>query len=118
MPTYTYVTDDGQREERVFAIGEAPPRIRIRGRRAYRDYQTDLARTQAKDWSTGLVSEGAAVHVNQLANAKKIDKRAGLTTEYRRLDRKFVGPVFRSRAERKAYLRAHGMKDLSGGYGD
>jgi len=55
-----------------------------------------------------------AVHPAQIEEATASAKAKGVPTEFDREG----SPVFTSRAHRKAYCRAYGVHDRSGGYGD
>jgi hypothetical protein len=61
-----------------------------------------------------LPSEAAAVHPAQAREAADHAKKLGVPTEFNGLGQ----PVFTDRAHRKRFLKAHGMVDRSGGYGD
>ena len=62
-----------------------------------------------------LVSHFAGLNSDkELAEARRIDREAGVATEY---DRR-RNPIFRDRSHRKRYLAAHGLRDNQGGYGD
>ena len=61
-----------------------------------------------------MTSEAAAVSADQVPAAMERDKKAGVPTQYDKTGR----PVFTDRGHRKAYLRSHGYRDNSGGYGD
>lgn len=62
-----------------------------------------------------MVSEAMAVQSWQVEEAMAHDAKLGVPTEY---DREISGPIFRDQAHRKAYLKAHGMRDNHGCYGD
>lgn len=67
-------------------------------------------------WPMTSMAEG--VHHKQLAQARRKNEAMGVgDTEYVRKDRDYM-PVFRDRAHRRRYLRAHGLHDNDGGYGD
>lgn len=61
-----------------------------------------------------IVSDAAAVHPKQIEEAREIDRKKGVPTEYTKAGQ----PVFTDRAHRKKYLKAHGLRDNEGGYGD
>lgn len=65
-----------------------------------------------KGWP--LVSNAAAVHPRQVEEAKALDRKKGVPTEYTPAGQ----PVLRDRAHRKRYLKAHGLRDNEAGYGD
>lgn len=68
--------------------------------------------TQPDGWP--LTSEAAAVHPKIIPQAMERDKKMGVPTEYT----KSGSPIFRDRAHRRQYLKAHNMHDRNGGYGD
>ena len=110
MPLYDYEFDDGERVERFFDMGTAPATITEDGRTARRAWG---AQVQAARWSTGLESVGMGVHPDQVPREREFDRKHGLSTEYRG-----GNPVFRSRGERKRYMKARGFFDRDGGIGD
>lgn len=61
-----------------------------------------------------MTSEAAAVRADQIPQAVAKAKRLGVPTRYT-ADGK---PIFTDRGHRKRYLKAHGLRDNSGGYGD
>lgn len=62
-----------------------------------------------------LLSDALAVHPEQIAEAEASAKAKGVPTEF---EPEYGRPVFTSRSHRRAYLRAYGMHDNQGGYGD
>ena len=66
-------------------------------------------------WSTGLVSDAAGVHPNQVKEFREDVQKQGFTgvsfTEG-------GDCVFHSRRERARYLKHRGLHDRNGGYGD
>jgi len=65
-------------------------------------------------WGKPLISEGAAVHPDQVAEASKIARELGTDVEFQ----KNGNAVFPTRQGRKKYLRAYGIHDRDGGCGD
>lgn len=61
-----------------------------------------------------MASEAVAVHPKQVEEAHRVAREKGVPTEYDKVGR----PVFTDRGHRKAYLKAFGVKDNQGGYGD
>lgn len=61
-----------------------------------------------------MTSEAAAVRADQIPQAVERAERLGVPTRYTP-DGK---PIFTDRGHRKRYLKAHGLRDNSGGYGD
>jgi hypothetical protein len=60
------------------------------------------------------LSSSMGVHRKQIAQAKARDAELGVPTEYSPDGR----PEFRTRGHQKAWLRAHGMVNHDGGFGD
>ncbi len=61
-----------------------------------------------------ILSEALAVHPEQVQEAIEDAKKKGVPTDFLPDGR----AVLTSRSHRKAYLRAYGFHDRSGGYGD
>lgn len=61
-----------------------------------------------------MVSEAVAVHPNQRAEAHADAIKKGVPTDFDQLGR----PVFTDRGHRKKYMKAYGVHDRNGGYGD
>jgi hypothetical protein len=61
-----------------------------------------------------IVSDALAVHPKQVQEATENAAAKGVPTEFLPDGR----PVMRTRAHRKAYLKAYGFRDNDGGYGD
>jgi len=61
-----------------------------------------------------LASRALGVHPDQVAEATESARAKGVPTEFRPDGR----PVFTCRSHRKRYLRAYGLHDNDGGYGD
>lgn len=59
-------------------------------------------------------SDALAVHPSQVDEAVESAKKKGVPTEFLPDGR----PILRTRQHRRAYLRAYGYHDRSGGYGD
>ena len=62
-----------------------------------------------------LKSDAAGVHPTDAMNAMKGATKIGIPTEF---DTKTGQAVFRDRTHRKAYMKAMGLHDRNGGYGD
>jgi hypothetical protein len=61
-----------------------------------------------------LASDAMAVHPHQVEEAREDARRKGVEVEFLPDGR----PVFTSRAQRRAYLKAYRFFDRNGGYGD
>jgi hypothetical protein len=113
MPTYEYERPDGARVEKFFDMGRAKRRIRcpdgVIARRVF-----SAAQPQPRRWSRGLESVGCGVHPSQVADDRAISEKHGWRPEYT----PDGNPIFRSRAQRKKFMRERGLIDRDGGYGD
>ena len=61
-----------------------------------------------------LESEALGFHPSQLAEARALDEKRGVVTDYTPTGE----PIFRSRQHRKEYMNAHGWYDRDAGYSD
>jgi hypothetical protein len=120
MPTYCYKAADGEKVELVMTIQEMlsgrDKSVELNGKTYERDLQSELLPKPVQDpWRKGLESVGAAVHPDQIPETREFLRKRGIQdTQFS----KDGAPVFTSRGHRKAVLRAMGLKDQSGGYGD
>lgn len=121
MPRYCYRTPDKkiliEITQTVKEMTDCGGKIVLAsGKVAFRDMVAEIRPQQgATDpWRKGLASEAAAVHPDQIREAKKYLERKGIKTEFTPDGR----PVFRSRPHRKAHLEAFHLYDKDGGYGD
>lgn len=82
--------------------------------KAFRDFASELGTiaTQGTGWP--LLSEGAGVQQSQVKEATEHARKLGVPTDFTRDGR----AIFRDRNHRKQYLKAHGLHDRNGGYGD
>lgn len=105
MPTYCYVTDDGEHGEFVFPMGKAPATVEINGKSARRDWRAEMSGMGSHGDYRGwpIASEAAGVHPTQRKLAMKIDRDLGVPTEYT----KDARPVFRSRSHQRRWLKVH-----------
>ncbi len=62
-----------------------------------------------------MMSDGLAVHPDQVAEASERNKRNGINVTYDPRDGRAILP---DRNERKKLLRLEGFRDNNGGYGD
>ena len=108
MPRYCYTTEDGDTYEQVFAIGKAPPTIKINGEDARRDLAAEHIGVPArKGWPIKCVASG--VHPD---DGKKLEQQladAGVPTEVVDGD-----PVYRDARHRRKALKARGFVDRTG----
>jgi len=96
--------------KRVFSIG----RKRV-SRKKYDAYLESVASSSSLTRSKWpIISIAAGVHPSQVAEAKALAASRGVPTEYLPSGE----AVFTDRGHRKRYLKAHQMRDNSGGFGD
>lgn len=83
---------------------------------AKRDLVAEMRGIEDVSWpASGLHSDAAGVHPDQAKEAYDHSVAAGVPTQF---DRETGCAIFTSRAHRKKYLRAVGLHDRNGGYGD
>lgn len=109
MPIYCYTTIDGQTEERIFRMGEAPESINLDdGRIATRDFGAEhLPRNAGSGWP--MVCCASGVNAAQAGELRDFFSRNGCPTEVT------AGgdPVYRSAEHRKKALKLRGFVDRS-----
>lgn len=119
MPVYCYIDKDGGTHERVFPMGKAPPEVHTANGPARRSIAAEWAAGGGIPAKWPLISEFAGVPDYQLAEAREYDRSIGApAVEYVDTKDGFHAVKFETRGQRKAWLRAHGMHDRDGGYGD
>ena len=122
MPTYCFVDrKSGHKMELTMSIAEM--QRQCDGDTLYwggvifnRDYEAEIA----PDGTAGcagwpMKSDAAGVHPSQAVDFMKDSAKKGVPTEF---DTKTGQAVFTNRAHRSKYLKAMGMHDRNGGYGD
>lgn len=122
MPTYKYTNrETGETIAKTMSIAEmlkyAPDGISIEGVYYERDIAAEHMRQATRGAATGwpLKSDAAGVHPDDAKKASESSAKMGVPTEF---DRKTGQAIFRDRSHRRAYLKATGMHDRQGGYGD
>lgn len=121
MPTYVYRrVDNDERVTLHMTITELMKRQRRDGSitlddgiEAIRDF-TALRIGAQTEWTEPLLSDAAAVHPEQIPEARADSVRRGVPTDFAPDGR----AIFTSRSHRKRYCRAIGLHDNDGGYGD
>jgi hypothetical protein len=124
---YAYITDDGDRDDRVFPIGQAPATVQINGKVAHRDYaaelptQTVAVRENVKKGHKQKIakwpmrSDQLGVHPSEIPAEKAMLKERGITGVD--FDQK-TGEAIVTKKGRKDYARLYKLNDKKGGYGD
>lgn len=122
MPTYCFKHPDlGHRTELFMSIEEMEARcnddwIELDGEMYQRDYETELSgRPPGGCASWPMKSDAAGVHPSQVKEFTEQSYKMGVGTEF---DSSTGQAVFTSRGHRARYLKAMGMHDRNGGYGD
>ena len=107
VPTYLYVTEDGETAERVCPMGEAPGFVRISGKIARRDYSAEHANIpSASGWPMEpCVASG--VGAEQAGELRKFFKDHGCPTEVTADG----DPVYQSKVHRERALKLRKMHD-------
>jgi hypothetical protein len=121
MPIYVYKDQkSGEKVELFMSIAEMSARqkdgvLELQGRILVRDIVTEQGgfRNTAGHWP--MMSDGAGVHPSQTGEAYAESVKLGVPTQF---DRSTGQAIFESRSHRRAFLRAKGMYDRNGGYGD
>ena len=122
MPTYVYSDmQTGEIIELTMTMNELSSRqledgtILHEGRPLKRDICVEQGGRKCTNGNFPMLSDGAGVHPSQCEAAYKQSVEMGVPTQFH----KETGQaIFESRSQRKAFLRAKGMYDRNGGYGD
>ena len=122
MPFYTYKDKEtGEKFELMMSISEMMRRqkkdgtIVHDGRVLHRDIVSEHRGFSNTPGAWPMMSDGAGVHPSQVEAAYKESVGFGVPTSFHP---ETGQAIFESRSHRKAFLRAKGMYDRSGGYGD
>mgnify|MGYP003111330632 CR=1 FL=1 len=122
MPYYCYTNrETGETIRKFMSISEmlkyASEGMSIEGVWYERDITAEHSRQANRGANSGwpLKSDAAGVHPADAAKAEKASANIGVPTEY---DRKTGQAIFRDRNHRRRFLKANGMHDKNGGYGD
>ena len=119
MPTYCYQKPDGSIVERIMTISEmeefdANPVVDGEKLKRRLDVEMGGHSNVCDLWRQPIMSDGAGCHPSQIKEMKQHAAKHGVSTDYTKDGRAF----FTSRAHRAAHLKAFGMHDRTGGYGD
>lgn len=120
MPAYCYTTDDGEVVERVYPMGKAPRKIKLRdGRTANRNFAVEhSAPVPTTDACWPLYSRALGVPPESVAEHTKFFADRGIPCEFKENKHGMYDMKLNSRQHRRQVLRAVGMHDRDGGYGD
>lgn len=122
MPFYIYKDNEtGESFELMMSMSEMLRRQRKDGsiihdgRKLFRDVVSEHRNVTSNTDTWPLLSDAAGVHPSQAEDAYKQSADIGVPT---RFHPDTGQAIFESRSHRKAFLKAKGMYDRSGGYGD
>lgn len=116
MPLYSYTTDDGDTFEFPFPMKKQPDFVQVGdGRIAYRDIAADW-RGRHADNTEGwpIHSDAAGCHPDQIPEMQAHLASRGVKADYTPDGR----VILENRGHRRQVLRALGLHDRDGGYGD
>ena len=119
MPTYGYVTENGEVVDIMMSVTEMQRRqnkdgwiVLDDGRKARRSYKGRLPVTPS---TYPKRSDAMGVHPSQVKEARAADERLGVPIQY---DKKTGEAVYESKSQRKKHCEAHGFFDRNGGHSD
>lgn len=122
MPFYVYRDQStGEKVEIMMTVSEMARRQRKdgtivhEGRTLLRDIVSEHRSAPQTSSCWPMMSDAAGVHPEQCGKAYEESVRIGAPT---RFHPETGQAIFESRGHRRAYLRAKGMFDRNGGYGD
>ncbi len=123
MPTYMYENPENEEITSIFmSISEMESRsssdnsIELDGVHLKRRMDLEIASSQKGRCSAWpMQSDAAGVHPDQVGEFTKDSTERGVPTSF---DSKTGQAIFTSRSHRSKYLKAYGMFDKNGGYGD
>ena len=123
MPYYIYKNPTTGEKTSIFMTikemenaSNADGSIELEGNLWQRDLAAEINSTQIGSCAVWpLKSDAAGVHPSQANEFRKDSMQRGVPTEF---DKETGQAVFTSRKHRAQYLKAYGMHDKSGGYGD
>ena len=114
MPVYLYRTTDGTIHACHCHIGTAPKRLRVGDEWAKRDIPAEHSGHITTNSNYPMKCEGSGVAISQIAEARNILKVQGTSADFTSDGR----PIYTSAVHRKKCLKAFGLHDRNGGYGD
>ena len=119
MPTYCYEKPNGEIIEKIMTISEMEDFDKnpvLDGETVKRRVDVEMrGHSDVNDvWRQPIMSEGAGCHPSQVNEMKQHAAKHGVNTDYTKDGR----AIFTSRSHRAAHLKAFGMHDRNGGYGD
>jgi hypothetical protein len=122
MPFYVYVDrNTGEKFELMMTISEMMRRqkpdgtIKHDGRTLHRSIAAEHHGVSSTPGNWPMRSDAAGVHPSQTGEAYSESVKLGVPT---RFDPQTGQAIFESRSHRRDFLKAKGMFDRSGGYGD
>lgn len=122
MPFYIYTDrQTGEKFELMMTISEMWRRqrrdgsIKHEGRTLHRDLTSEHRGMTSNPGNWPMKSDAAGVHPSQAGAAYSESVKMGVPTQF---DPRTGQAIFESRSHRRDFLKAKGMFDRSGGYGD
>lgn len=122
MPFYVYRDEStGEKIELMMTVAEMSRRQRKdgtivhEGKTLLRDIAAEHGGFRNTPGAWPMKSDAAGVHPSQAGEAYEESARLGVPT---RFDSETGQAIFESRSHRRAFLRAKGMYDRNGGFGD
>lgn len=122
MPFYNYIDrNTGEKFELLMTVAEMSAKqsksgtIVHDGKILHRDIASEHRGFSGTPSNWPMLSDSAGVHPSQVGAAFKESVGIGVPT---RFHPETGQAIFESRAHRKAFLKAKGMYDRNGGYGD
>tara|TARA_Y100000593_G_scaffold91963_1_gene182186 strand:- start:2079 stop:2447 length:369 start_codon:yes stop_codon:yes gene_type:complete len=122
VPVYCYRNEAGELWEEFSTIAEMESKIDENfsfvddnGVKWTRDFAVEMGVRKNGCAAWPMKSDAAGVHPSQAQEAYETSRKMGIPT---RFDPSTGQAIFESRGHRKQYLKAHGLHDRNGGYGD
>lgn len=115
MPSYMFISDDGEVMEKIRPMTkDVPGDFTLHGKRFRRDFQAEQCRQSGDPWTDGIWSTSAGVSPRQVKEANADLKKHRIDAKYGKDGRLFIP----NRQTRNRVLEHLGMHDKDAGYGD
>lgn len=120
MPNYIYTNKaTGKSIRKFMSISEmlkhAPDGLSVEGVYYHRDITAEHTRQSGGCAAWPMKSDAAGVHPSQVEDFSEKSAKMGVPTDF---DKNTGQAIFTSRKHRAQYLKAMGIHDRNGGYGD
>ena len=113
MPIYMYKTTT-HLHECFFPMGKAPEKVLIEGQWAKRSIVAEHSGHHDTNGNYPMKCEASGVNPEQIGEARRLLSAHGTQADFTSDGR----PIYTSAAHRKGCLKAFGLHDRNGGYGD